>query len=115
MSKYRHNHYVPIWYQQRFILRGQHRYWRLDLFPEVVKHAKGSYKRRDIHEWSPENIFAEDDLYTSLEKWDINGHAKLQKFSQQIVPTNVWTYLWFIVRLRSAATNMPRLVSSCFR
>ena len=31
MSQYRHNHYVPIWYQKRFMLDGEHRHYRLDL------------------------------------------------------------------------------------
>jgi hypothetical protein len=59
MSKYRHNHYVPVWYQERFMLPGQDRYWRLDLNPEVVWKQK---KRNVLHEWSPKRIFAQDDL-----------------------------------------------------
>src|SRR5882724_8838873 len=62
MSKYRHNHYVPIWYQERFMLPGQTRYWRLDLNPDVVWKRK---KRNDLHEWSPKKVFAQDDLYTT--------------------------------------------------
>lgn len=36
----RHNHYVPIWYQERFMLPDQDRYFRLDLKPEVVTRGK---------------------------------------------------------------------------
>ncbi|WP_375778894.1 hypothetical protein ACE103_07445 [Bradyrhizobium sp. ma5] len=49
MSEYRHNHYVPIWYQERFMLPGQHRYFRLDLSPEVVTNGKVKYTRNDTH------------------------------------------------------------------
>jgi hypothetical protein len=48
------------------MLPGQHRYFRLDLKPEVVVSGKVKYTRHDIHEWSPERIFSQDDLYTTL-------------------------------------------------
>jgi hypothetical protein len=44
---------------------GQHRYFRLDLKPDVVTSGKVKYTRHDVHEWSPERIFAQDDLYTT--------------------------------------------------
>jgi hypothetical protein len=44
---------------------GQHRYFRLDLKPEVITSGKVKYTRHDTHEWSPERIFAQDDLYTT--------------------------------------------------
>ena len=31
--EFHHNHYVPEWYQRRFMLPGQNRYWYLDLNP----------------------------------------------------------------------------------
>jgi len=38
---YRHNHYVPIWYQRRFMLPDQDRYFRLSEakshFPAVAQ------------------------------------------------------------------------------
>ena len=43
-----------------------------------MKHAKGSYKRRDIHEWSPENIFAENDLYTT--RWGELSNTDIEQF-----------------------------------
>jgi hypothetical protein len=78
MSEYRHNHYVPIWYQQRFMLPGQHRYFRLDLKPEVVTSGKTKYSRHDVHEWSPERIFAQDDLYTT--HWRGIANREMEKF-----------------------------------
>jgi len=78
MSEYRHNHYVPIWYQERFMLPGQHRYFRLDLKPDVVTSGKVKYTRHDVHEWSPDRIFAQDDLYTTL--WGGVPNVEIEKF-----------------------------------
>jgi hypothetical protein len=77
-SEYRHNHYVPIWYQRRFMLPGQDRYFRLDLKPEVVNNGKARYTRRDLHEWSPDRIFSEDDLYTT--QWGRITNTEIEKF-----------------------------------
>jgi hypothetical protein len=65
MQQYRHNHYVPIFYQQRFMLRGQSRYYRLDLQPETISNRGVKYTRKDFHYWGPANVFAQDDLYTT--------------------------------------------------
>lgn len=35
------HHYVPKWYQKRFMLQGQTSYYRLDLFPEQIKTPNG--------------------------------------------------------------------------
>src|ERR1700730_4408233 len=78
MSEYRHNHYVPIWYQERFMLPDQHRYFRLDLSPEVVTNGKVKYTRNDTHEWSPDRIFAQDDLYTTL--WGGVPNVEIERF-----------------------------------
>jgi hypothetical protein len=78
MSKYQHNHYVPVWYQRRFMLPGQHKYFRLDLEPEVVKGKHFAYKRHDRHEWSPDKIFAQDDLYTT--KWGSISNTEIEQF-----------------------------------
>jgi Protein of unknown function (DUF4238) len=75
---YRHNHYVPVWYQRRFMLPGQDRYFRLDLNPETVTSGKVKYKRRDLHEWSPDNIFAESDLYTT--RWGEISNTEIEQF-----------------------------------
>jgi hypothetical protein len=59
-GEYKHNHYVPVWYQRRFMLPGQDRYFRLDLKPEVAKDATIAYTRKALHEWSPARIFAQN-------------------------------------------------------
>lgn len=78
-TDYRHNHYVPEWYQRRFMLSGQNKYFRLDLHPdEVISPGGHKYTRRDVHEWSPAQIFAEDDLYTT--QWGRITNTEIERF-----------------------------------
>lgn len=59
------NHYVPIWYQKRFLLEGQNTLFHLDFFPENKKLPDGRViKAKNIHVWSPSNCFWVPDLYT---------------------------------------------------
>jgi hypothetical protein len=78
MSEYRHNHYVPVWYQRRFMLPGQSKYWRLDLKPEIINAGKVKKPRKDLHNWGPDRIFAEDDLYTT--KWGNVTNTEIEQF-----------------------------------
>src|SRR5216684_2856001 len=78
MTAYRHNHYVPIWYQRRFMLPGQTRYYRLDLKPDEVTSGNVKYKRKDLHHWAPDNVFAQDDLYTT--KWGRVTNTEIEQF-----------------------------------
>jgi hypothetical protein len=78
VTLYRHNHYVPIWYQKRFMLPGQTRYYRLDLEPEVVKSGKVTYKRKALHHWSPDLVFAQSDLYTT--QWGQISNTDIEQF-----------------------------------
>jgi hypothetical protein len=67
-AEYRNNHYVPIWYQKRFLPPGQknkelyYLYLKPESFidPRGVKHTKRNPRR-----WGPKYCFAEDDLYTA--------------------------------------------------
>jgi len=78
-TDYRHNHYVPEWYQRRFMLPRQSRYFRLDLHPDVVTSPGGhKYTRHDLHEWSPVKMFAEDDLYTT--QWGPITNTEIERF-----------------------------------
>lgn len=61
-----HNHYVPKWYQKRFLLPGQSRYHYLDLHPEKVTSPGGTtYTRNALLPWGPKRCFRQDDLYTA--------------------------------------------------
>lgn len=76
--QYRHNHYVPIWYQRRFMLQGQEKYFRLDLHPDKVTQGDHTYARKNIHEWSPKKVFSEDDLYTV--QWGHDTNTEIERF-----------------------------------
>ena len=65
-ESYKHNHYVPKWYQKRFLPNGQSKQWYLDLHPEKKVIDSGlSYTRRALLHWGPTRCFAQDDLYTT--------------------------------------------------
>ena len=83
------HHYVPQWYQRRFMLPGQSEFFLLDLHPAVTVHHGVSHKHRDSFRSVPKRCFFEDDLYTlafdrgtsdEMERWffgkiDSMGHA----------------------------------------
>jgi Protein of unknown function (DUF4238) len=59
------NHYVPQWYQRRFLPDGVSRFHYLDFNPETVKTGPGrSHTRKSLLRWGPANCFYQDDLYT---------------------------------------------------
>lgn len=78
MGQFRHNHYVPVSYQRRFMLSGQNQYYRLDLKPEKRISRGVTYTRRDVHRWGPDSIFAEDDLYTT--HWGQITNTEIEQF-----------------------------------
>lgn len=58
------NHYVPQWYQRRF-LQGASQYWYLDLKPDVIKRPDGSSTtRKALRHLGPINCFEQEHLYT---------------------------------------------------
>jgi hypothetical protein len=77
--EFHHNHYVPEWYQRRFMLPGQNRYWYLDLNPDpILRDGKVIAHRRDLLPWGPSKCFAENDLYTT--KWGAEENVDIEKF-----------------------------------
>jgi hypothetical protein len=75
---YRHNHYVPIWYQKRFMLPGQSVSHYLDLKPEVVVRDGHTFTRRALRPLGPNSCFAQDDLYTT--KWGAIENTEIEQF-----------------------------------
>ncbi len=64
-SDYRNNHYVPQWYQKRFIPDGQHEFFYRDLAPPSFRDSKGrSHPVNDVRRQGPRRCFFESDLYT---------------------------------------------------
>lgn len=58
------HHYVPQWYQKRFLNPGQSKYHYLDLRPEIVVREGVLHKRRALLHWGPKRCFYGDHLYT---------------------------------------------------
>jgi hypothetical protein len=77
-SNFKHNHYVPEWYQRRFMLPDQGKYWYLDLKPEQVVCDGHRFTRRDLLHWGPGSCFAEHDLYTT--RWSGQENVDIEKF-----------------------------------
>lgn len=67
MTLYRNNHYVPVWYQERFIPPGneEKKFWYLDLKPETIVSNGHPYKRNALLRWGPKRCFCQNDLYTT--------------------------------------------------
>ena len=66
-TAYRRNHYVPQWFQKRFLPPGQQKFFYLDMRPEAV--ARGNrldVRRRDLLRWGPKRCFMQQDLYTTM-------------------------------------------------
>ena len=61
----RRNHFVPQWYQRRFLPAGVSHFFYLDLKPDTVVSPGGKkYQRTAILRWGPPRCFCVDDLYT---------------------------------------------------
>jgi hypothetical protein len=74
-KEYRHNHYVPVWYQRRFLPPGATELYRLDLSPDPIRTPRRVIVPNGLKRLGPNYIFAQDDLYTtkfgSLESTDM--------------------------------------------
>jgi Protein of unknown function (DUF4238) len=78
MQQYRHNHYVPVSYQRRFVLPGENRYYHLDLKPESLTSGNVKCTPKALHHWGPYRAFAENDLYTT--RWGTEDNAQIEQF-----------------------------------
>jgi hypothetical protein len=67
-SEFRNNHYVPIWYQKRFLPpeREHKELFYLNLKPETFTDRRGvAHIAKAIRRWGFKNCFVENDLYTT--------------------------------------------------
>lgn len=76
--KYRHNHYVPEWYQRRFLPPGQFELHYLDLKPEPFNANGRLLKPRAQWLRGPKHCFAQDDLYTT--EFGGVGNTEIERF-----------------------------------
>lgn len=71
--EYKRNHYVPEWYQHRFIpsdLKDK-KFYYLDLKPDTLVSNGHYFKRNQIKRWGPDFCFKQDDLYTTkFDDWE---------------------------------------------
>jgi hypothetical protein len=60
------------------MLPDQHRYYRLDLKPEVVQDGDIKYTKKEVQWWGPKQIFAETDLYTT--QWGTLSNTEIEQY-----------------------------------
>ena len=67
MPKYTRNHYVPRWFQHRFIppAHREGKFYYLDRHPETQENNGHTYQTNPLRRWGPRNCFCQDDLYTT--------------------------------------------------
>ena len=73
MADYSRNHYVPEWFQYRFLLDDvrEKKFYYLDLNPDTMVSNKHKYTRRSLLRWGPPSCFYEEDLYkTRFGNWE---------------------------------------------
>jgi hypothetical protein len=66
-GSYKENHYVPQWYQRRFLpASGEKKFRYLDLKPETFLDAKGvTRQKKSLQRWGTSSCFKQTDLYTT--------------------------------------------------
>lgn len=72
-NAYRENHYVPQWYQRRFLpAAGEQKFYYLDMKPETFLDAKGVWRQKTgLRRWGTNTCFKRTDLYTTrLGTWE---------------------------------------------
>jgi hypothetical protein len=100
-EEYRQHHFVPQWYQKKFMVRGQSEYYYLNLDPEIYTDSNGGkHAGNAVKKWGAKKCFFEDDLYTAninsinakeIEKYsfgdiDRNGQAAVKYFEDFSYP-----------------------------
>ncbi|MBX9296049.1 DUF4238 domain-containing protein [Chromobacterium vaccinii] len=65
--EYRRNHYVPEWYQKRFLEADARpkKFFYLDMRPDTVFQNGHQHKRNSLLHWGVNRCFMEQDLYTT--------------------------------------------------
>ncbi|MDR0533639.1 MAG: DUF4238 domain-containing protein [Verrucomicrobiales bacterium] len=64
--EYRNHHYVPKWYQKKFMLPGTHDFFYLSLKPEIFSDPRGiTHSKKVMKKLGSNMCFAQEDLYTT--------------------------------------------------
>lgn len=77
-NEYRHNHYVPEWYQRRFLPEGQQRQYYLNLQPDTEVRDGHKFTHNPLKTWGPRMCFAQDDLYAT--QWHGLPNREIEQF-----------------------------------
>ena len=106
-DEYRENHYVPQWYQKRFMLAGQHELFYRDLTPRSFRDSKHRlHSDKEVRRRGPGTCFVERDLYTRylgpepsteierifMGSVDAAGKAAVEAFSAFSIPNALSTH-----------------------
>ena len=106
-DEYRNNHYVPQWYQKRFMLAGQHELFYRDLTPRSFRDSKHRlHSDKEVRRRGPGTCFVERDLYTRylgpepsteierifMGSVDAAGKAAVEAFSAFSIPNALSTH-----------------------
>lgn len=86
MTEYRRNHYVPEWYQRRFLADGETQYHYLDLRPDIITANGHTHTRKACRYLGPKRCFAQDDLYTT--NWGGAENRDIEKFFFRPIDTD---------------------------
>ena len=74
---YKRNHYVPVWYQKRFLPKNQHIQYYLNIIPETRVNNGHRYTEKALSTKAPKNCFVEDDLYTT--QWGDHKNREIEE------------------------------------
>ncbi len=104
-NQYRNNHYVPQWYQKKFLLPEENQLYYLDLNPGYFTDPRGvRHPNKALKHQGPRLCFCERDLYTrrfgSMTSTEIesrffgdidtNGRAAVDYFETFDYPLKEW-------------------------
>lgn len=84
MSISRQNHYVPQWYQKRFLSSGKSAFYYLNLIPPVIDLPDGKKKTLNRVRWpfSATQCFCQKDLYTTQYYGSLNDEIERYLFGR---------------------------------
>jgi len=125
-GEYSNNHYVPQWYQNRFVPQSSRdrELWYLELNPSSFRDGRGDlHQRTGLHRWGFRKCFAEPDLYTTrfggiesreLEKQffgaiDDEGKKAIDYFSEFAQPSaHPSAFQWLIQYMSTQKLRTPK-------
>lgn len=104
-DEYRNHHYVPQWYQKKFMLPNEHELFHLDLKPETFTDPRGVvHTKKPLRRQGSKKCFVQEDLYTTkiqgietkdIEKYffgdiDTKGRPAVEYFEGFDYPLKPW-------------------------